>query len=120
VPKRCVRQYIGRRAGNVLTFFKELIISDHMLRSSHHAIIGTDCSSLLGDVLSGTSTNGVHHRGVFEGWFGSQLWNSRPVVLLATTIFVFAPLVSFKKLGKYFLNYRNCIMLFSNVICTKY
>jgi sodium-coupled neutral amino acid transporter 2 len=28
------------------------------------------------------------------------LWNSRPVVLLATTLFVFAPLVSFKKLGK--------------------
>ena len=54
----------------------------------------------LGDVLSGTSTNGVHHQGVFEGWFGSHWWNSRPVVLLATTLFVFAPLVSLKKLGK--------------------
>ncbi|VAI45123.1 unnamed protein product [Triticum turgidum subsp. durum] len=52
----------------------------------------------VGDVLSGTSTTGVHHRGIFEGWFGPHFWNSRPVVLLATTIFVFAPLVSFKRL----------------------
>lgn len=53
---------------------------------------------IIGDVLSGTSTTGVHHQGIFEGWFGPHLWNSRPVVLLATTIFVFAPLVSFKRL----------------------
>ncbi|EMS59249.1 hypothetical protein TRIUR3_25400 [Triticum urartu] len=53
---------------------------------------------IIGDVLSGTSTAGVHHRGIFEGWFGPHFWNSRPVVLLATTIFVFAPLVSFKRL----------------------
>uniref|UniRef100_A0A0E0JWN4 Amino acid transporter transmembrane domain-containing protein n=1 Tax=Oryza punctata TaxID=4537 RepID=A0A0E0JWN4_ORYPU len=53
---------------------------------------------IVGDVLSGTSTSGVHHRGIFEGWFGPHLWNSRPVVLLATTLFVFAPLVSFKRL----------------------
>ncbi|XP_037446743.1 amino acid transporter AVT6A-like [Triticum dicoccoides] len=53
---------------------------------------------IIGDVLSGTSTTGVHHRGIFEGWFGPHFWNSRPVVLLATTIFVFAPLVSFKRL----------------------
>lgn len=57
-----------------------------------------------GDVLSGTSTTGVHHQGIFEGWFGPHLWNSRPVVLLATTIFVFAPLVSFKRLGKFVLH----------------
>lgn len=49
-------------------------------------------------MLSGTSTSGVHHRGIFEGWFGPHLWNSRPVVLLATTLFVFGPLVSFKRL----------------------
>uniref|UniRef100_A0A0D9VD75 Amino acid transporter transmembrane domain-containing protein n=1 Tax=Leersia perrieri TaxID=77586 RepID=A0A0D9VD75_9ORYZ len=53
---------------------------------------------IVGDVLSGTSTSGVHHRGIFEGWFGPHLWNSRPIVLLATTLFVFAPLVSFKRL----------------------
>lgn len=32
------------------------------------------------------------------------MWNSRPVVLLATTLLVFAPLVSFKRLGKYVLH----------------
>ncbi|KAL5213502.1 hypothetical protein ABZP36_024349 [Zizania latifolia] len=53
---------------------------------------------IIGDVLSGTSTTGVHHRGIFEGWFGPHLWNSRPIVLLATTLFVFVPLVSFKHL----------------------
>ena len=55
----------------------------------------------VGDVLSGTSTTGVHHSGIFEGWFGPHVWNSRPVVLLATTLLVFAPLVIFKRLGKY-------------------
>ncbi|CAN6277816.1 unnamed protein product [Urochloa humidicola] len=53
---------------------------------------------IIGDVLSGTSTTGVHHSGIFEGWFGPRVWNSRPVVLLATTLLVFAPLVSFKRL----------------------
>ncbi|VAI78381.1 unnamed protein product [Triticum turgidum subsp. durum] len=54
---------------------------------------------IIGDVLSGTSSGGVHHRGILEGWFGAHLWNSRAIVLLVTTLFVFAPLVSFKRLG---------------------
>lgn len=54
---------------------------------------------LIGDVLSGTSSGGIHHRGLLEGWFGAHLWNSRAIVLLVTTLFVFAPLVSFKRLG---------------------
>ncbi|KAG2649125.1 hypothetical protein PVAP13_1NG087100 [Panicum virgatum] len=49
-------------------------------------------------IIIGTSTTGVHHSGIFEGWFGPHVWNSRPVVLLATTLLVFAPLVSFKRL----------------------
>ncbi|KAG2607359.1 hypothetical protein PVAP13_4NG243000 [Panicum virgatum] len=53
---------------------------------------------LIGDVLSGTTSSGVHHRGILEGWFGAHLWNSRPIVLLATALLVFAPLVSFKRL----------------------
>jgi hypothetical protein len=61
----------------------------------------------LGDVLSGTSTTGVHHSGIFEGWFGPHVWNSRPIVLLATTLLVFAPLVSFKRLGKYVRRWKN-------------
>lgn len=54
---------------------------------------------LIGDVLSGTTSAGVHHRGILEGWFGAHMWNSRPIVLLATALLVFAPLVSFKRLG---------------------
>lgn len=53
-----------------------------------------------GDVLSGTSASSVHHFGVLEGWFGVHWWNGRAVVLLFTTLCVFAPLTCFKRVGK--------------------
>ncbi|XP_008243782.1 PREDICTED: probable sodium-coupled neutral amino acid transporter 6 [Prunus mume] len=53
---------------------------------------------IIGDVLSGTSSTGVHHAGVLEGWFGEHWWNGRTFVLLVTTIFVFAPLASLKRI----------------------
>ncbi|XP_041014176.1 amino acid transporter AVT6A-like isoform X1 [Juglans microcarpa x Juglans regia] len=53
---------------------------------------------IIADVLSGTSSSGVHHAGVLEGWFGEQWWNSRTFVLLVTTIVVFAPLACFKRI----------------------
>lgn len=53
---------------------------------------------IIGDVLSGTSSTGVHHAGVLEGWFGEHWWNGRTFVLLLTTIFVFAPLASLKRI----------------------
>ncbi|VAI78385.1 unnamed protein product [Triticum turgidum subsp. durum] len=62
---------------------------------------------IIGDVLSGTSSGGVHHRGILEGWFGAHLWNSRAIVLLVTTLFVFAPLVSFKRLDS--LSYTSAL-----------
>lgn len=52
---------------------------------------------IIGDVLSGTSSSGVHHSGVLEGWFGEQWWNGRFFVLLVTTLAVFAPLACFKR-----------------------
>ncbi|XP_020702987.1 amino acid transporter AVT6A isoform X2 [Dendrobium catenatum] len=52
---------------------------------------------IIGDVLSGTSSSGVHHSGVLEGWFGDHWWNGRFFVLLVTTILIFAPLASFKR-----------------------
>ncbi|KAM3192553.1 hypothetical protein ACQJBY_069647 [Aegilops geniculata] len=61
----------------------------------------------IGDVLSGTSSGGIHHRGILEGWFGAHLWNSRAIVLLVTTLFVFAPLVSFKRLDS--LSYTSAL-----------
>ncbi|XP_008790269.1 amino acid transporter AVT6A-like [Phoenix dactylifera] len=54
---------------------------------------------IIGDVLSGTSPSdgGDHHTGVLEGWFGRHWWTARSFVLLATTLLVFAPLISFKR-----------------------
>ncbi|KAK6792646.1 hypothetical protein RDI58_011727 [Solanum bulbocastanum] len=52
---------------------------------------------IIGDVLSGTSSDGVHYSGVTEEWFGQLWWNSRSNLLLLTTLLVFAPLISFKR-----------------------
>ena len=51
-------------------------------------------------MLSGTSSHGVHHHGVIEGWFGPNRWNGRFAILTITTFGVFAPLASFKRVGK--------------------
>lgn len=53
---------------------------------------------IIGDVLSGTSASGIHHAGVLEGWFGQQWWTGRFCILVASTIFVLAPLTSFKRI----------------------
>ncbi|XP_068637813.1 amino acid transporter AVT6A-like [Aristolochia californica] len=52
---------------------------------------------IIGDVLSGTSSIGLHHSGILEGWFGVHWWNGRFFVLLITTLAVFAPLACFKR-----------------------
>ncbi|KAI5655145.1 hypothetical protein M9H77_32332 [Catharanthus roseus] len=52
---------------------------------------------IIGDVLSGMWSAGVHHSGVMEEWFGQHWWISRSFLLLITTLFVFAPLISFKR-----------------------
>ncbi|KAF4352332.1 hypothetical protein G4B88_000935 [Cannabis sativa] len=53
---------------------------------------------IMGDVLSGTTSNGVHHPGVLESWFGVHWWNGRFFVLLVTTLAIFSPLASFKRI----------------------
>ncbi|XP_038995604.1 amino acid transporter AVT6A-like [Hibiscus syriacus] len=53
---------------------------------------------IIGDVLSGTSSSGVHHAGVLEGWFGQHWWNGRTFVLFFTTIGIFSPLACFKRI----------------------
>ncbi|THG17687.1 hypothetical protein TEA_026221 [Camellia sinensis var. sinensis] len=55
-------------------------------------------AGLYRDVLSGTWSDGIHYSGVMEEWFGQQWWDKRSVLLLLTTILVFAPLISFKRL----------------------
>ncbi|KAI5665780.1 hypothetical protein M9H77_15633 [Catharanthus roseus] len=53
---------------------------------------------IIGDVLSGTTSSGTHHAGVLEGWFGVHWWNGRFFVLLITTLGIFAPLASLKRI----------------------
>lgn len=52
---------------------------------------------IIGDVLSGIWSAGVHHSGVMEEWFGQHWWINRSLLLLMTTLFVFCPLISFKR-----------------------
>ncbi|KAG9148455.1 hypothetical protein Leryth_024456 [Lithospermum erythrorhizon] len=53
---------------------------------------------IIGDVLSGTDNGGIHHAGVLEGWFGFHWWNGRFFVLLVSTLTIFAPLASLKRI----------------------
>ncbi|KAI3806657.1 hypothetical protein L1987_22569 [Smallanthus sonchifolius] len=52
---------------------------------------------IIGDVLSGTWSEGEHHLGLMQEWFGHQWWTTRSVLLLLTSLFVFSPLISFKR-----------------------
>ncbi|CAA0822469.1 Transmembrane amino acid transporter family protein [Striga hermonthica] len=65
---------------------------------------------IIGDVLSGSSSSGVHHAGVLEGWFGEQWWNKRFFVLLVTTLFVFTPLAFFKRIDS--LRHSSAVAVF--------
>lgn len=58
---------------------------------------------MTGDVLSGTWSEGEHehHLGVMQEWFGQQWWTTRSVLLLLTTLLVFSPLISFKRVGEF-------------------
>eukprot|EP01018_Ginkgo_biloba_P000989 Gb_25787 [translate_table: standard] len=51
---------------------------------------------IIADVVSGTSSNGVHHAGVLEEWFGVCWWTGRTAALFLTTILILVPLVSFR------------------------
>ncbi|KAI3726197.1 hypothetical protein L1987_65994 [Smallanthus sonchifolius] len=62
---------------------------------------------IIGDVLSGTTSDGVHHAGVLQGWFGVHWWNSRFFVLLVTTLGIFAPLASLKRIDS--LSYTSAL-----------
>ncbi|KAL8225446.1 hypothetical protein R6Q57_018003 [Mikania cordata] len=52
---------------------------------------------IIGDVLSGTWSDGEQRLGLMEEWFGHQWWTSRYVLLLLTCLLVFSPLISFKR-----------------------
>ncbi|XP_065880898.1 amino acid transporter AVT6A-like [Euphorbia lathyris] len=52
---------------------------------------------IIGDVLGGTWSDGMHHSGIMEEWFGQRWWTPRSFLLLLTTLLVFSPLISFKR-----------------------
>ncbi|KAL9262680.1 Amino acid transporter AVT6A-like protein [Drosera capensis] len=54
---------------------------------------------VIGDVLSGTSSSGVHHAGLLERWFAPHWWNDRTFAMFVTTLLVFAPLACFKRIN---------------------
>ncbi|KAF2282943.1 hypothetical protein GH714_043260 [Hevea brasiliensis] len=62
-----------------------------------------------GDVLSGTTSSGVHHAGVLEEWFGIHWWNGRICVILFMTLAVFAPLACFKRIDS--LRYTSALAI---------
>ncbi|KAI5393400.1 hypothetical protein KIW84_060506 [Lathyrus oleraceus] len=53
--------------------------------------------TITGDVFSGTWSEGVHYSGVLDEWFGPRCWSTRPILLFLTTLFVFIPLASFRR-----------------------
>ncbi|CAK9134060.1 unnamed protein product [Ilex paraguariensis] len=53
---------------------------------------------IIEDVLSGSSSSGVHHAGILEGWLGEHWWTGRAFVLLVLTAVVFIPLLCFKRI----------------------
>ncbi|KAG4962562.1 hypothetical protein AAZX31_14G090200 [Glycine max] len=52
---------------------------------------------IIGDVFSGSWSEGVHYSGVVEEWFGQRWWSTRPVLLFLTAILVLVPLASFRR-----------------------
>ncbi|KAI3665791.1 hypothetical protein L6452_44425 [Arctium lappa] len=64
---------------------------------------------IIGDVLSGTTSKGIHHAGVLQEWFGEHWWNGRFFILLVTTLFVFAPLASLKRIDS--LRYTSALSM---------
>eukprot|EP01018_Ginkgo_biloba_P000987 Gb_25788 [translate_table: standard] len=51
---------------------------------------------IIGDVVSGTSSNGVHHAGLLEGWFGVSWWTGRTAAMFFTTFLILVPLACFR------------------------
>lgn len=64
---------------------------------------------IIGDVLSGSSSSGMHHPGLMEQWFGEHWWNGRTIVMLLTTLFVFSPLACFKRIDS--LKYTSALSI---------
>ncbi|XP_048495359.1 amino acid transporter AVT6A [Beta vulgaris subsp. vulgaris] len=53
---------------------------------------------IIADVVSGSTTSGIHHSGVLEEWFGEHWWTGRAFVLILLTAFVLVPTAWIKRM----------------------
>ncbi|KAG8390154.1 hypothetical protein BUALT_Bualt01G0054000 [Buddleja alternifolia] len=53
---------------------------------------------IIGDVLSGNTSEGTVHLGVLQEWFGVHWWNSRAFSLLVVVLFVLLPLLLLRRI----------------------
>ncbi|XP_074289890.1 amino acid transporter AVT6A-like [Silene latifolia] len=53
---------------------------------------------IIGDVLSASTSNGIHHPGILEEWFGEHWWTGRVFVLIFLISFVLIPTSWVKRL----------------------
>ncbi|KAK6133780.1 hypothetical protein DH2020_032491 [Rehmannia glutinosa] len=69
---------------------------------------------IIGDVVSGSSSSGIHHAGLLEGWFREHWWNGRFFVLVVTTLGVLTPLAFFKRIDS--LRHTSAVAVFLAVV----
>ncbi|KAL0303935.1 UNVERIFIED_CONTAM: Amino acid transporter AVT6C [Sesamum radiatum] len=53
---------------------------------------------IIGDVLSGNTSEGTVHLGILQEWFGVHWWNSRACSLLFVVLFVLLPLLLLRRI----------------------
>ncbi|GAA0141645.1 amino acid transporter [Lithospermum erythrorhizon] len=53
---------------------------------------------IIGDVLSGSQTDGLMHLGILQEWFGDHWWTSREYSLLFVVLFGLFPLVLLRRI----------------------
>ncbi|XP_047983461.1 amino acid transporter AVT6A-like [Salvia hispanica] len=69
---------------------------------------------ILGDVVSGSTSSGIHHPGLMESWFGQEWWTARFFVLVVTTLGVFTPLAFLKRIDS--LRHTSAVAVFLAVV----
>ncbi|KAM4124270.1 hypothetical protein ACB094_01G217900 [Castanea mollissima] len=66
----------------------------NLLRTHVHLLARTQ----MEDLLSGSTSSGVHHSGVLEEWFGEHWWTGCAFVHIVLTVAIFVPLICFKRI----------------------
>ncbi|KAF5187672.1 Amino acid transporter avt6c [Thalictrum thalictroides] len=69
---------------------------------------------IIGDVLSGSESDGSVHLGILQEWFGIHWWNSRAFTLFCIVIFIMLPLVLLRRVES--LRFTSAISVFLAVV----